>query len=718
MTTVDYLSALNTGGSGLNIKQIVDSIVNAETAPKKDLIDKKIEKQNIAISDLATVVSDLNDLKTDVLNFKNKTKLVTSSGNTTASSLTISTPSVAKTFASDINISNLATSQTLEFSGFSLPTSSTGSGTITIDFGQWLSGATTDNDSLYTRASISSGTSLGTPTSHSSLKGTITLLSEAEDLSTTSFTVTGTDMAGNTITETITGPTSGNSTQGSTVFKTVSNIVPNNTVVGGQVTVGHSAATFGSNSSKSSKTVTISSGATLNTVANTLNGVDGVSANIINKGDGTYSLLIRSDTGLNNALRLTVSETSGDAGLSTFNTTSDNASHQTVAASDSTVNVDGVNITRSSNTIDDLFDGYTLNLKTTTSSAFRISSTLDKTAALSTLEDFIDTINSSRKKLNELTRTGSQLVEEGSLKSNVAVKNIKDSINNIIIGEIKGFDNDSMYLSELGVRTNSDGTLAIDETTFNKQIDNNSTVFDSIFNSLFSSNSPFIKVEGAGIKPPKAGVYSYVADISSTELTSNASYASPQTIVVSSNTGIEVGDFVTGNGIPSSTTVTAISGNTITLSNSIENNSTIVSGTTISFKNATLNGFAMTSITNANNISSFVSSGTSNDASGIKVTPSQDIDNAFIYYGKSLVDKLSDLLTSALSDSGSLEKSKTNINERLLEFNTDLDELDDKAELLTARYTEQFSSMEKIVTSLKSTGDYMENMLKAWNDDD
>ena len=147
--TVDYLSALNTKGSGLNIKQIVDSIVNAETAPKKDLIDKKIEKQNIAISDLATVVSDLNDLKTDVLNFKNKTKLVTSTTNTTASSLTISSPSSARTFSSDLNITSLATSQTLEFSGFSLPTSSTGSGTITIDFGQWLSGASTDNDSLF-----------------------------------------------------------------------------------------------------------------------------------------------------------------------------------------------------------------------------------------------------------------------------------------------------------------------------------------------------------------------------------------------------------------------------------------------------------------------------------------------------------------------------------------------------------------------------------------
>ena len=144
------------------------------------------------------------------------------------------------------------------------------------------------------------------------------------------------------------------------------------------MTVGHNAATFGTNSAKSGKTVTIGSGSTLNTLSNSLNNVEGVSTNIINKGDGTYSLLVRSETGLNNALRLTVTEASGDAGLSTFNTTSDNASHQTVAASDANINVDGVNITRSSNTINDLFDGYTLDLKTTTSSSFRVSSSLIK----------------------------------------------------------------------------------------------------------------------------------------------------------------------------------------------------------------------------------------------------------------------------------------------------------------------------------------------------
>ena len=126
----------------------------------------------------------------------------------------------------------------------------------------------------------------------------------------------------------------------------MSSVTPNNTVVGGQVTVGHAAATFGPNSSKSSSTISISSGATITSIANSLNDVTGVSASVINKGDGTYSLLVRSETGASNAIRMTVSE--ADAGLSTFDTT-DNNTHQTTAASDATLTVDGVTLTRSSN---------------------------------------------------------------------------------------------------------------------------------------------------------------------------------------------------------------------------------------------------------------------------------------------------------------------------------------------------------------------------------
>ena len=51
--TVDYLSAINKQGSGLNITQIVDSLVQAETAPLLSRIQNNIEEKMLLY--LATV---------------------------------------------------------------------------------------------------------------------------------------------------------------------------------------------------------------------------------------------------------------------------------------------------------------------------------------------------------------------------------------------------------------------------------------------------------------------------------------------------------------------------------------------------------------------------------------------------------------------------------------------------------------------------------------
>ena len=83
-----------------------------------------------------------------------------------------------------------------------------------------------------------------------------------------------------------------------------------------------------------------------------------------------------------------------------------------------------------------------------------------------------------------------------------------------------------------------------------------------------------------------------------------------------------------------------------------------------------------------------------------------------------MVQTLSEFLESSLSSSGILKKSKLNENSKLNEFNEDLALIDDKVDVLTKRYRTQFTAMEQIVTSLKSTGDYMENMLNAWSKED
>ncbi len=714
MSSVDYISALNQNGSGLNITQIVDSLVEAETTPEKERINKKIEENNASISAFGELTSDLNTLKTSIQDFKNKTTLSTSSAST-AASLSISSTSSAKSFSSDINISSLATAQTLEFTGFSLPSNSTGSGSIVIEFGQWLTGATTDSDSLYSNSSVTSGTSLGTPTSHTSLKGKVSFTSGSGDLSSTKFTVSGTDMAGNIITETITGPTQGNTSTGNKVFKTVTNIIPDTTVGGGQVTVGHVAATFGLNYDKTTRAVTIPTGATLTTVADTLDNLGGVSASIINKGDGTYSLLVRSDTGLNSALKLSVTETVGDSGLSTFDNSSSN-DQQAAAASDASLTVDGVSVSRSTNVIDDLYDGYTLSLSSTTTSSFRIESSLDKSASMTTLKEFIEAINTLRNKINELSSNDIN-GEKGPLYNNIIVNTIKSKINKILTGPIKGFDTNDKYLAELGVSTNQDGTLKLNEFTFNSKFDESTTVFNAIFNSMYNSDSPYLKVEASNSSSsPTPGTYLYKSQTIEKSLNSTASSSIPQTIVLNNADDVEVGDFVLGSGLTSGTTVTAISGSTITLSDALENS--MDSGSSVKFTKGTLDGLNLTSITDSDRNSFFVTDSKAINASGIKITETQSVTNANIFYGKSLIAELDEFLENSLKSSGLVNSGKLEINSKISEFNLDLIDVDEKVKTLTERYRSQFTSMEQVVTSLKSTGNYMENLMNAWNKDD
>ena len=85
MASVDYLSALNSKGSGLNITQIVDSLVEAEIAPQQSAINKKIEKKTTAISSLAEIVNELDLLKSDLLTLANSPKIAPSSSNTALS---------------------------------------------------------------------------------------------------------------------------------------------------------------------------------------------------------------------------------------------------------------------------------------------------------------------------------------------------------------------------------------------------------------------------------------------------------------------------------------------------------------------------------------------------------------------------------------------------------------------------------------------------------
>ena len=133
---VDYLSAINQNGSGLNITQIVDSLVEAEQAPQEDQSQNKIDVKTTAISAIGEVKSSLSVLSSSLTNLVGKTSLSVSS-NSAAISATITDPSKAKTLNSSVTISALATGQTLAFSGYSSTTDIVGAGSLVLERGDW-----------------------------------------------------------------------------------------------------------------------------------------------------------------------------------------------------------------------------------------------------------------------------------------------------------------------------------------------------------------------------------------------------------------------------------------------------------------------------------------------------------------------------------------------------------------------------------------------------
>ena len=75
MTTVDYLSAINSRGIGLNITQIVDSLVEAEKAPQENSIQTRIDAKNTAISAIGEIKSALSKLSTSLSTLTGNTSL-------------------------------------------------------------------------------------------------------------------------------------------------------------------------------------------------------------------------------------------------------------------------------------------------------------------------------------------------------------------------------------------------------------------------------------------------------------------------------------------------------------------------------------------------------------------------------------------------------------------------------------------------------------------
>ena len=145
--STDYLSALN-AGSGLNVTQIVDALVDAERVPKQKKIDEATETATVKISALGSLKNELSVFQTNASALDGQIGLSLSSS-TSNVALSRTDSSLASEFSHTINVTSIANAQVLNFNnggaGFSSTNADIGVDELSLRFGTWSGSSFTTN---------------------------------------------------------------------------------------------------------------------------------------------------------------------------------------------------------------------------------------------------------------------------------------------------------------------------------------------------------------------------------------------------------------------------------------------------------------------------------------------------------------------------------------------------------------------------------------------
>ena len=223
----------------------------------------------------------------------------------------------------------------------------------------------------------------------------------------------------------------------------------------------------------------------------------GVQASIVNDGNGNRLVLSSDKTGANNSMQITVTDADGDnvdnAGLSqlAFNTGAQSSLTQTVAAQDSALSINGLGITRDTNTVTGVIDGVTLNLqKADVGNIVSVDVTNNPDEAKSAIQEFVDGYNGLITNINSLSNFDAETGESGILQGDSTVRTIVNQLRSVMTNTVSQVSAGINSITDLGIRTQSDGTLDINETQLDKAIADNASEIEALFTRKGSVSGP------------------------------------------------------------------------------------------------------------------------------------------------------------------------------------------------------------------------------------
>lgn len=516
------------------------------------------------------------------------------------------------------------------------------------------------------------------------------------------------------------------------------------------------------NNGLSTKTVIIdASNNTLSGIRNAINAANiGVTASIINDGSNNpYRLaLSNSQTGESQSMKISTSAGSDSAlsALLSHDPANDNgqALTETLKAQNAKLTVDGINVSKTNNTINDVIPGVTLNLKKTNLATPITLNVVRDTQGLSTnLQQFVDTYNKLSGSLKSMssydlaTKKGAVLYGDSSLRS------MQSQMRSILTATLPEATGKLTKLNQLGIAFQKDGTLSLDKTKLQGVIDANFSQISPLFAATGNSSDSLISYASATNKT-KTGSYG----VTVSQLASQGSWVGGASAGLEIKSGINDTLQVTLDGLSASitlptgtyanagalstdlqaringnttfstagsaATVTADSNGIISMTSGRYGSSSTISlsgnavtdllggnGTaqaglalvgTINGKNASTSGQTLTGIV-----------GDDSEGLKIKIIGGTSGNRGIINYTQGFAYQLNQLGSSFVGDNGLILARTDGITGSMKKLDNDILRMQDRLTTLQKHYQTQFSALDTTMTKMNSTTSFLTQQLTA-----
>ncbi len=505
---------------------------------------------------------------------------------------------------------------------------------------------------------------------------------------------------------------------------------------------------------------------TLQGLANAINDSDaGVSAGVIDTGNGFQLVLSADETGTANAVSISVSGDTGgtdtdNQGLSrfAFNTgmDADSGLQETIAASDAVMEINGVEVTRSTNSFENVIDGLTFDITETGSSTIKVQQDLG--AVADRVQGFVDKFNSLQSTIDSLAGFNAEAGVGSLLTGDSTVRSIQNQLRQVLTRVVPGLENSSVRsLADVGITTNFEtGGLEFDRARFEEQLKNNPDDVTALFAEQGRATDSQVEFVRSGLNTEPGRYDINITQAATQGSLGGAAFTAPVTIGAGNdeltfqvngetsvsvqltqqtyNTAQELADEIQAqlnannslNASGSGVQVGVGSGGELTFTSSDYGSDSNVSLTSV--EDGSAYGLSAATGTSGVDVAGtiggrtaegdgqvlFLGSG-NGGASGlqVRILGDQTGSRGSITFVEGVAERTVDLVSSFVGADGAIESRTESLNRDLEQIQENQARLEERIAAYRERLVSQFTAADSLISQLNSTQDYVSQQLAA-----